>query len=62
MQEEVNMLENMIDALVNARADFSKFYEDGNNAAGTRVRKVMQDVKTNAQTLRVHIQETKNSR
>ena len=62
MQEEVNMLENMIDALVNARADFSKFYEDGNNAAGPRVRKVMQDVKTNAQTLRVHIQETKNSR
>jgi len=62
MQNEENMLEDMIEALVNARADFSKFYNDGNSAAGTRVRKVMQEVKNNAQTLRVHIQETKNSR
>ena len=60
MQNEVNMLEDMIQALVDARADYSKFYDDGNNAAGTRVRKVMQEVKNNAQTLRVHIQETKN--
>ena len=62
MSEEVNMLENMIDLLVSARNDFSKFYNDGNNAAGTRVRKVMQEVKTTAQDLRLHIQETKNSR
>ena len=62
MQEEVNMLENMIEALVSARSDFSKFYDDGNNAAGTRVRKVMQEIKNNAQTLRSHIQETKNNR
>lgn len=61
MQEEVNMLEDMIAALVEARSDYNKFYNDGNNAAGTRVRKVMQEVKATAQTLRLHIQETKNS-
>ena len=62
MNEEVNILEDMIELLVSARNDFSKFYNDGNNAAGTRVRKVMQEVKTTAQDLRLHIQETKNSR
>ena len=62
MQDELNMLEDMIEALVAARADYNKFYADGNSAAGTRVRKVMQEVKTNAQALRLHIQETKNSR
>jgi hypothetical protein len=62
MEDENNMLENMIQALIEARADFSKFYNDGNSAAGTRVRKVMQELKTNAQNLRTHIQETKNSR
>jgi len=62
MQDENNMLENMIQALIEARADFSKFYNDGNSAAGTRVRKVMQELKTSAQNLRTHIQETKNSR
>ena len=62
MQDENNMLEDMIQALIEARADFSKFYNDGNSAAGTRVRKVMQELKTSAQNLRTHIQETKNSR
>jgi|TARA_R110002020_G_scaffold254947_4_gene468696 hypothetical protein len=61
MQEEVNMLEDMITALVEARSDYNKFYNDGNSAAGTRVRKIMQEVKTSAQSLRLHIQETKNS-
>jgi hypothetical protein len=62
MQEEINMLEDMIAALVEARSDYNKFYNDDNNSAGTRVRKAMQEVKTSAQTLRLHIQETKNSR
>lgn len=61
MQEEVNMLEDMIAALMEARSDYNKFYNDGNSAAGTRVRKVMQEVKTAAQDLRVNIQNTKNS-
>jgi hypothetical protein len=62
MSEEHNMLEEMIEALMNARSDFSKFYEDGNSAAGTRVRKAMQEVKAQAHTLRLHIQETKNNK
>ena len=61
MREEENMLEEMITMLMNIRSDYSKFYNDDNNAAGTRVRKVMQEVKAQAQTLRLHIQETKNS-
>ena len=39
----------------------TKFFGTGNNAAGTRVRKAMQEVKTLAQELRVEVQETKNS-
>ncbi|HAA11301.1 MAG TPA: histone H1 [Cytophagales bacterium] len=40
--------------------DFAKFYEKGNQAAGTRVRKGMQDLKGLAQDIRVEIQNMKN--
>lgn len=40
--------------------DVEKF-EAGNMSAGTRVRKVMQDVKSLAQNIRVEVQEIKNS-
>jgi len=33
-------------------ADFVKFYEKGNKAAGTRIRKGMQDLKNMAQDIR----------
>ena len=39
--------------------DASKFV-DGNNSAGTRVRKVMQEVKSIAQKIRLEVQEQKN--
>jgi hypothetical protein len=39
--------------------DFSKFYEKGNKAAGTRVRKGMQDLKKMAQEIRVDVQSKK---
>jgi|TARA_R110002074_G_scaffold299263_1_gene470742 hypothetical protein len=61
MENEINMLEDMIELLAATRADYSKFYNEGNSAAGTRVRKVMQEVKTSAQAMRLHVQETKNS-
>ena len=49
-------------ALVEAlEADFSKFYEKGNKAAGTRVRKGMQDLKNLSQEIRVEVQEMKNA-
>jgi hypothetical protein len=53
-------LDNLIELLETARSDYTKFYTDGNSAAGTRVRKVMQEVKTIAQETRLHVQETKN--
>ena len=41
--------------------DFTKFYEKGNNAAGTRVRKGMQALKNKAQEVRLDVQSKKNS-
>jgi|TARA_R110000787_G_scaffold45278_2_gene110290 hypothetical protein len=61
MQNEINMLEEMIELLTDTRTDYSKFYNEGNSAAGTRLRKVMQEVKTSAQSLRTHVQDTKNT-
>lgn len=39
--------------------DFEKFFVRGNNAAGTRVRKGMQDVKAMAQEIRNAVQDKK---
>ena len=57
----MNKLEELITLLEEVRGDYDKFYEKGNSAAGTRVRKAMQEVKNAAQDLRVDIQNTKNS-
>ena len=53
-----NQLKELVDAL---EGDFEKFYEKGNNAAGTRVRKGMQEMKKVAQEVRIEIQKKKNS-
>lgn len=50
-----------VKALVAAlEADVEKFYGKSNSAAGTRVRKGMQDLKNLAQSIRLEVQETKN--
>ncbi len=41
--------------------DFIKFYDKGNKAAGTRVRKGMQEMKTLAQDIRKEVQDMKNN-
>jgi len=41
-------------------ADADKFYNKANSAAGTRVRKGMQDLKNLAQAIRLEVQDTKN--
>ncbi|UCS92045.1 histone H1 [Echinicola marina] len=41
-------------------ADFTKFYEQGNKAAGTRIRKGMQDLKNLAQDVRNEVSAIKN--
>ena len=61
MTTKTNLLEEMIGLLEEARDDHEKFFDRGNNAAGTRVRKAMQEVKTLAQELRTEVQEAKNA-
>jgi hypothetical protein len=47
------------DAINDCQSDVTKFVE-GNNSAGTRVRKAMQVVKALAQNIRLEVQEQKN--
>lgn len=50
-----------VSELVNSlKDDFEKFYDKGNQAAGTRVRKGMQDLKNMAQDIRKEVQNKKN--
>jgi len=60
MTTGTNLLEELITLLEETRDDHDKFFERGNNAAGTRVRKAMQEVKALAQELRVEVQEAKS--
>ena len=59
-----NALDSTFDELQNAindcQSDVTKFVE-GNNSAGTRVRKAMQLAKKLAQAVRVEVQEQKNA-
>ena len=48
------------DLITSLEGDIDKFYSKGNSAAGTRVRKGMQDLKNLAQAIRLEVQETKN--
>lgn len=48
------------DLITSLEGDVDKFYAKGNSAAGTRVRKGMQDLKNIAQTIRAEVQELKN--
>ena len=41
--------------------DFTKFYDRGNKAAGTRVRKGCQEVKNLCQEIRVDVSSKKNA-
>ena len=47
------------DAVNDCQSDITKFIE-GNNSAGTRVRKAMQLVKRLAQDIRLEVQDQKN--
>ncbi|MEO1654015.1 MAG: histone H1 [Bacteroidota bacterium] len=48
--------------VMSLEGDFDKFYEKDNQAAGTRVRKGMQDLKNLAQDIRQEVQNIKNER
>jgi len=52
--------EQIRDLVMGLEADFDKFYSKNNQAAGTRVRKGMQELKNLAQDIRKEVQEIKN--
>jgi len=58
-----NAVDSTFDQLQNVindcQSDVTKFVE-GNNSAGTRVRKMMQVVKKLAQDIRIEVQDQKN--
>ena len=54
-----NLFDNLQDTINDCQSDVTKFVE-GNNSAGTRVRKAMQAVKSLAQEVRVEVQDQKN--
>ena len=56
-----SLFDELQDAVNDCQTDVTKFVE-GNNSAGTRVRKAMQAVKSLAQFVRVEVQEQKNKK
>ena len=56
--QKINDIKNLLAAL---ETDCIKFYERGNHAAGTRIRKGMQDLKKMANAVRIEIQEKKRA-
>jgi hypothetical protein len=57
----MNRFDQIRDLVMSLEGDFQKFYEKGNQAAGTRVRKGMQELKNLAQDIRIEVQEKKNT-
>jgi FtsZ-binding cell division protein ZapB len=55
-----SLFDDLQDTINDCQTDVNKFVE-GNNSAGTRVRKAMQAVKALAQEVRVEVQDQKNS-
>ena len=55
-----NEFDQLQDVINDCQSDVTKFIE-GNNSAGTRVRKAMQVVKQMAQNIRVEVQDQKNA-
>ena len=55
-----SLYDKLQDVINDTQSDVTKFVE-GNNSAGTRVRKAMQAVKSLAQEVRVEVQEQKNA-
>ena len=52
--------EQLKNLILSLEGDFQKFYDKENSAAGTRVRKGMQDLKNLCQEIRVEVQDKKN--
>ena len=55
-----SIFDELQDAINDCQSDVTKFVE-GNNSAGTRVRKAMQAVKSLAQEVSIEVQDQKNA-
>jgi len=55
--EKFNQIKSLISS---AEADAKKFYEQGNAAAGTRIRKALQEIKSLSQEVRNEVTALKN--
>ena len=53
-----SLFDELQDVVNDCQTDLTKFV-DGNNSAGTRVRKAMQTIKSLAQEVRIEVQEQK---
>lgn len=56
-----NNFSKVRELVMSLEGDFEKFYDKTNSAAGTRVRKGMQELKNMAQEIRKEVQDMKNS-
>lgn len=56
-----NNFSKVRDLVMELEGDFEKFYDKSNAAAGTRVRKGMQELKNMAQEIRKEVQDMKNA-
>jgi|TARA_R100001509_G_C4834177_1_gene204306 hypothetical protein len=54
-----SLFDELQDTVNDCQTDVTKFI-DGNNSAGTRVRKAMQAIKALAQEVRIEVQDQKN--
>ena len=57
----MNNFGKLKDLVMALEGDFEKFYDKQNSAAGTRVRKGMQELKNMAQSIRTEVQNAKNT-
>ena len=55
-------LKNIKILIESMEADFAKFYLKNNHAAGVRIRQGMQELKNQANEIRIEIQEIKKSK
>jgi Histone H1-like protein Hc1 len=58
----MNKYNDLLNAVQSLEVDFQKFYERGQAAAGTRVRKGLSDLRKLAQEVRKDIQDVKAQR
>ncbi|OGU76731.1 MAG: histone H1 [Ignavibacteria bacterium RBG_16_34_14] len=58
----MNKYQDLVNAVKELETDFQKFYERGQAAAGTRVRKGLSDLRKLSQEIRKDVQDVKAQR